>query len=293
MDYGRVEQEIVTLINSIRKEPRCIVRELEGMLKCFKGKYFKVPGTNINIVTNEGKAAVEEAIEFLNKQKPLEEFEEATGLYLAAKDHANDIGDNGLASHEGSDKSRMCDRIDRYGEWKMSIAENIAFDDDKSVDIVIGMIIDDGNKSRGHRGNLFNPDFNYLGVACAKHSKYKHVTVLNFAVDFQDKKEFEFDKKEEEHQEYRRKTTIPDERKNQEIEEGDDGNISFKKHESVSDKRTKEEKNEFEMPENAVSCKVKKFIKTAGNKRTVRVIRTFKMKDGSEEVYEEVDEEYI
>ena len=129
------------------------------MIKSFKGKYYKVPGTNINIITVEGVKAVEEAIEYLKSKKPESPLLNSQGLYRAAKDHCVDIGNNGIASHEGSDGLRMCDRIEVYGDWKISIAENICFDDYDPVEIIIGLIVDDGNSSRGHRSNLFNPDF--------------------------------------------------------------------------------------------------------------------------------------
>ena len=37
----------------------------------------------------------------------------------------------------------------------------------------------------------------------------------------------------------------------------------------------------MEMPEGAINCKVRKFIKTVGKIKTTRVVRTFIMKDGS------------
>ena len=49
----------------------------------------------------------------------------------------------------------------------------------------------------------------------------------------------------------------------------------------------------MEMPEGAVGCKVKRFIKTVGNVKTTRVVKTFIMADGSEEVHEEIDEEFV
>ena len=81
----------------------------------------------------------------------------------------------------------MCDRIDKYGEWEVSIAENICFDDKDPKDIILGQLIDDGNKSRGHWLNIFNPEFKFLGVACGPHKNYRHVCILNFAVNYKDK----------------------------------------------------------------------------------------------------------
>jgi len=37
----------------------------------------------------------------------------------------------------------------------------------------------------------------------------------------------------------------------------------------------------MEMPEGAVSCKVKKFIKTVGKVKTTKIIKTFIMEDGT------------
>jgi len=302
MDYDKVEQEVAKMINAVRANPKVLIPELEGMLGCFKNKYFKIPGTNINIITQEGVGAVNNAIEFLNNQKALPEYQESRGLYLAAKDHVNDIGPHGLASHEGTDGSRMCDRIEKYGEWQISIAENIGFDDSNPRDIVLNMIIDDGNKSRGHRKNIFSEDFRSFGIACGRHRDYKHVTVANFAVSYKDKPELLETKKESIPEEplevYRRKTTIPvDLQRESDVFQHNNVNesISFKKDTMTTQKENepKHKMSELEMPEGAVSCKVKKFIKTVGNKRTTKVIRTYIMADGSTEVLEEIDEEYI
>lgn len=32
----------------------------------------------------------------------------------------------------------MCDRVEKYGEWMISIAENICFDDSDPKEIVLG-----------------------------------------------------------------------------------------------------------------------------------------------------------
>ena len=51
----------------------------------------------------------------------------ADGLTHSAKDHTDDIGPKGIAGHDGSDGSHMSDRIERYGEWMVTIGENISF----------------------------------------------------------------------------------------------------------------------------------------------------------------------
>ena len=49
----------------------------------------------------------------------------------------------------------------------------------------------------------------------------------------------------------------------------------------------------MELPEGAVSVKVKKLIKTIGKVKTTKIIKIYKMKDGSEMKEEEIDEEFI
>lgn len=65
----------------------------------------------------------------------------SAGLNQACRDHVEDIGAKGLASHEGSDNSKMIDRIQRYGKWKTSLAENICFDDLDPKEILFNMIV--------------------------------------------------------------------------------------------------------------------------------------------------------
>jgi uncharacterized protein YkwD len=51
----------------------------------------------------------------------------------------------------------MVSRVEKYGSWSGSIAENIDMGNSNSVDIVIALIVDDGVPTRGHRNNIFDP----------------------------------------------------------------------------------------------------------------------------------------
>jgi uncharacterized protein YkwD len=183
-DLTQTENDIFYLLNRIRADPTFFVPVLQSHLKTFKGKQYKLPGTNINVVTEEGPVAVEEAIAQLESAKPAPPLTLSSGLMRAATDHAVDLGETGRASHEGSNGSRMSERLDRFGQWDIAIAENIVFDDQKAEDIVVGMLVDDGNRTRGHRRNILNPQFKWVGVATGPHSKFKFVTVVTFAVEY-------------------------------------------------------------------------------------------------------------
>jgi len=59
--------------------------------------------------------------------------------------------------------------------------ENIAYGTTGAKDILLQLIIDDGVASRGHRTNIFKPEFKVLGSSSSVHVTYKHETVINYA----------------------------------------------------------------------------------------------------------------
>ncbi len=103
------------------------------------------------------------------------------GLVKSARDHAVDIGEKGIVGHKGSKDETMSDRIDRYGEWNGKIGENIDFGSNDAVEILLSLLIDDGVPSRGHRKNIFNPDYKLIGIASHPHVQEKICCVMDFA----------------------------------------------------------------------------------------------------------------
>lgn len=124
--------------------------------------------------------AVDEAIHFLNKSRPLPPLTLSPGMCHAAADHcAEQVG--GQLGHDGGDRSSPGDRITRYGSWSTSWGENISYCQKTARGVVLALIIDDGVRSRGHRKNIFNPKFNYAGAAFGPHARYRTVCTIDFA----------------------------------------------------------------------------------------------------------------
>lgn len=178
--FEQLAKEIFEKINEVRKDPKSFIEKIEKNKSFFKDKIFRHP-LELPIETYEGKQALDDAIQFLDSQEPVDALELSVDLYKAAMDHARDLGSKGLSSHEGSDGSTLCDRIERYTEWDGAIAENLDFCYKYADNIVMNLIIDDGSEQKNQRSNLFNKDFHYVGVACHSHKTFKICTVVTFA----------------------------------------------------------------------------------------------------------------
>lgn len=175
------EREILEQTNRARTDPAAFARELEQLLRYFDGDVIRRPGQSVGLRTNEGPAAVQEAIRFLRAQDALPPLTWEDGLWRAAGDHVRDQGPRGGTGHSGSDGSSMGQRISRYGEWQSTAAENIDYGSANALDVLVSLIVDDGVPSRGHRTNIFNPRLRVMGAACGPHTRYRVMCVMNYA----------------------------------------------------------------------------------------------------------------
>ena len=64
--YRTLDQEVLAEQNKVRQNPKYLVPFLEAMLPNFDGLVYKETGKT-DLVTNEGAAAVQELIDYLNK----------------------------------------------------------------------------------------------------------------------------------------------------------------------------------------------------------------------------------
>ena len=186
---GGEEQKIVDELNLARTQPAKYAKLTEKYKKTFiDDKTYKMPGTSTRIRTQEGKKAVDEAIAFLKKAKPVGKLKLSAGLSKAAAEHVKDLGKSGKTAHKGSDGSSPSERMNRHGKWQKTSAENLAFGPDDPRHIVMQLIIDDGVANRGHRTNIFNKDLKVVGVSVGDHKKYRRMCAMDFAGGFVEKK---------------------------------------------------------------------------------------------------------
>ncbi len=181
-----LEKAVVNEMNLARTSPKEYLSLLKQFKKYYDGKLLQLPGET-PILTREGTSAVAEAIRSLRSQKPVPPLNPSKGMSLGAKDHTRDLRTSGASQHEGSDGSQAWDRVNRYGTWQKIIGENISFGHDQARNIVMTLMIDDGVPNRGHRKNIFNPDFRLIGVACGDHPTYRTICVITFTGGYREK----------------------------------------------------------------------------------------------------------
>ncbi len=182
-DWTELARDLIGESNAVRRNPSGYARHLEEMLPQFEGKRLRRPGRAV-LRTEEGAAAVREAIRALRSTGPMGTLRLSKGMTAAARDHVRDQGPTGLMEHRGADGSSPAQRVSRYGRWNVSVAENIAYGSNPAREIVLQLIVDDGVRDRGHRKNLLDPDFTVAGAACGPHARYQQICVIDYAVRY-------------------------------------------------------------------------------------------------------------
>jgi uncharacterized protein YkwD len=183
---SQLEKDVIVEMNKVRANPQSYIPMMEEYKERFIGNRIQLPQRKF-MMTKEGRAAVNEAIAFLKKQPSVSQLNPSKGISLAARDHVNDQGVAGSFGHQGTDRSDPFVRMERYGKWRVTGGENIAYGYTTAQDIVMQLIIDDGVPSRGHRVNMFNPDFRIAGVAYGSHKTYRVMCTIGYAGGFEEK----------------------------------------------------------------------------------------------------------
>ena len=182
-----LEAEVIQEINLARANPGKYASYLEETRKYYTGKSYLPPSRTKPLRTFDGVAAVDEAISFLKTTAPLGPLQPSQGLACGARDHAQDMALKGTSGHRGSDGSLPNDRISRYGTWKSTVGEAIVYRVSTAREMVLDLIVDDGNPGRPHRNNVFESGFQVAGVSISPQSNHGTFCVVTYAGGFVEK----------------------------------------------------------------------------------------------------------
>jgi len=186
LDTGRdsmylteIEKDVILEMNMVRSNPKKYADlYLKPMLKKFRGNVFR--DTDYDIQTTEGATAVSECIDVLSKERTLDLIYPNRRLRKMAKYHAGLQGVTEQIGHNTPKGETLNQRIKRFKIPCYCWGENIDYGLNSARDIVISLLVDDGVPSRGHRDNILNNFFNWVGVYFGSHKKYKYMIVTDF-----------------------------------------------------------------------------------------------------------------
>lgn len=168
-----LEKAILDELNLLRANPAGYAQYIEDFRP-----------THSKLQTFEGLAALDEAIRVLKATQPVGKVEWSEGLFKVVNSHATDLANTGRFSHDGSDGSKLMQRVSRVGQFSGYIGEAISSHDQNARYIIIQWLIDDGVRSRGHRKILLEKSVTVVGVTSLKHSKNGFYCVLVAAGGF-------------------------------------------------------------------------------------------------------------
>jgi len=162
-DSRRFEDVVLAQINFARQHPADYARQLEA-------------ASVQEAVAETEPQALDEAIDFLNRQPSLRPLRPDPRLAASAMDHVVEQGPAGGVGH-GQFGRRLQARLMGAG----LSAEDIDYGEHSPDQVVRRLIVDAGVPNRGHRSNIFGPAFELSGVSCGPHRVYGSMCVIDFA----------------------------------------------------------------------------------------------------------------
>lgn len=165
-------EEVLSLMNEVRTNPSLFLKNRLNPYLTEKPM--------------EENTYVQSLKEDLGKIQPMGALTISPMLSGLAKGHATDMGKHGSVSHNSSNGTTFAERVRKKVKAGL-IAENCDYGNEKPIDIVMALLIDDGIQSLGHRKNILNPQLHFVGIAIEPHKTYETNCVMDFAETLSDR----------------------------------------------------------------------------------------------------------
>jgi uncharacterized protein YkwD len=171
---GAFEDGVLAELNYVRTHPQAFARELQRE-RIARAGYDDDPDD----MDQEDPYAVEEAIHFLMRQRPLPPLSRDGRLAAAARVHVLRQGPTGDIGH--GPPGSLGQRLQRQGLFAGLEAESISYGQRNPRDVIRQLVVDAGVPDRAHRKDLFGHAYQAAGVACGRHAEWGSMCVIDFA----------------------------------------------------------------------------------------------------------------
>ena len=177
-DLKELEDDLLKQINHLRHHPKQWIVELKRMLDYFQGDTYDHPLFGSRHY-NKGRAAIEEAIKFLETCAPMPALNRNAQLDALAKK------ENERAIALESNKQEVAEhsvakRISAIDKKFINYAESVVVGFPDVKEIVKDLILHDGIVDYPHREHLLSQDFDQVGINIAKNKNDELSTLVNF-----------------------------------------------------------------------------------------------------------------
>ena len=160
-DLSAREAEIMDEINLLRSDPasyaELLIRRRKHFYMSADLQANDPPQHNPNL--SEGKPAVLEAIEFLQKAQPVRPIKWRDGLHLASQDIRKLI--DGQDTTQPTSPDQVNYAIYSYGEYQGRATQLVGFGYNNPKEVICHLLISDGDESRHSRSILLDDEFRY------------------------------------------------------------------------------------------------------------------------------------
>lgn len=176
-------RNLVDELNRARTNPFAYADKVEKYKGYFKeGNILKIPHTNVGIRTQEGPAAFDECIKFLRNEKLLsgEPLVPSKGLTRIAQDMLVIIQEDATKIASMDMKSMVA----KYGTFTGAFNRVMECGGCTPEQVVINLLVSDGDKTRGQRNAILNNNQKRVGVATGEHNVYKQASIITLAETF-------------------------------------------------------------------------------------------------------------
>ena len=175
-----IEKDLLKEVNELRTNPKGYAEKIEKNKQYFKDKIYRHPDDKHGVKTEEGAEAYDEAIDFLkNKAVAVEALIPSKGLNKIAID---------ILTEYQKDVDAQLDLdaiIGKHGSYQGAYRQVIQFGSNRPEQIIINLVVSDGDKTRGQRDALLMEDMKKVGVAYGTHETYRNLTVITECSKFE------------------------------------------------------------------------------------------------------------
>ena len=176
------KRDLVKELNELRRDPRGYSYKVQKYKDYFEGNILRIPGNKAGIKTEEGPAAYDEAISFLKTAQAAKEMVPSKGLCNIAEEF--------LSIVQGQDPNNLSNIdmdsiISKYGSFTNKFSRSMEFGGATAEQVIVNLVVSDGDKSRGQRDALLNDDLAKCGIATGTHETYRTATVIVGSSNFQ------------------------------------------------------------------------------------------------------------